>query len=209
QSIPFPAIDLILCRNVLSSFTSDIQQLMLDRWTFSLFPGGYLLLDRTEGVHPPAASYQAIASGWNLYRCTSKVMAAELFPGVAPALPTSRHTRRASGRPGRTVEQRPDTQQEPRPAFDFGHLRRFNELLFRSLPIGIVVIDHAYHILTANGIARRLLRLRTTVEDQDFLHAVPGLPYTQVRTAIDTAFQECSMTTLPEVELDVIGGGSG
>ena len=82
-------------------------------------------------------------------------------------------------------------------------------LLFRSLPIGIVVIDRRYRIVTAYGISRRLLRLPAAATEQDFLHAVPGIPYAEVRTAIDTVFREHRVITLPEIELDIIIGGTG
>jgi two-component system CheB/CheR fusion protein len=208
HSIPFPTIDLIMCRNVLSYFTSDVQQLVLNRLTFSLSPGGYLFLGQAEGVQPSAEHYQAITAEENVYRCTSKAIGTDPFPGRSPMLLTPpRVKRHSSDYPARSVEQ--PHAEVPSPAADFGPRRYFNEALFRALPIGIMVIDRAYHLLTANGIARRLLRLPATTDEQDFLHAVPGLPYTQVRTAIDAAFRERNTITLPEVELEVVIGGNG
>lgn len=48
-----------------------------------------------------------------------------------------------------------------------------------------------------------------SVYDQDFLHTVKGIPYQQVRRAIDMAFREHSTMTLPELELDQLLEGSG
>ncbi len=100
-------------------------------------------------------------------------------------------------------------QEPPTPSLEIGQLRRLNELLLRFLPVGVIVIDRSYHILTANGTARRILGLREMGNEQDFLHAVRGIPYTEVRTAIDTVFRERSAVTLPEIELDLAVGGSG
>jgi two-component system CheB/CheR fusion protein len=109
-------------------------------------------------------------------------------------------------RPG--GNQYPEQEAQP-PSLEVGQLRRFNELLLRFLPIGIVVIDHSYHILTANGAARRMLGLRDVAIEQDFLHAVRGVPYHETRAAIDAVFRERMFVTLPEVELETTSGGNG
>jgi two-component system CheB/CheR fusion protein len=91
-----------------------------------------------------------------------------------------------------------------------GQLRRLNERLLRFLPVGIVIIDRAYHIISANSTARKLLELRDTSNEQDFWHAVRGIPYNEIRTAIDTVFRERQLTNLPEVELNTTTtSGSG
>ncbi len=92
---------------------------------------------------------------------------------------------------------------------ELGQMRRFNELLLRFLPIGVVVIDRTYHVLSANHAARRLLGLRDTTSKQDFLHAVRGIPYLAVRTAIDAVFRERNTITLPEIGFDNALGGNG
>ena len=208
RTTPFPAIDLLLCRNVLSYFTPDIQEHVLNQFAFSLFPGGYLLLGKDERVHPPGLLYESASREWNVYRCIGKAKPSVRFPAYSEV-----RAPRFNGRTGvpslPPVTNLPTRVQTTLPALDIGELRRFNELLFRAFPIGMVVIDRSYAILTANGIARRLLRIQPTPPDQDFLHAVPGIPYQEVRAAIDAALQERSVTTLPEVELDIIAGGSG
>jgi two-component system CheB/CheR fusion protein len=203
RTTPFSAIDLVLCRNVLSYLTPETQEFVLNQFAFSLFPGGYLLLGKAEAIRPAHTLFEAVSRDWNVYRCIGKSAPSARFP-AASALPRST-VPLASPTLHRAREQ-PD---EPLLSLDLGQLRRYNELLFRSLPIGMVVLDRGYHIVTANGISRRLLRLSTTAVEQDFLHAVPGLPYMQVRGAIDAALRERRAITLPEVELDVIAGGSG
>jgi PAS domain-containing protein len=79
-------------------------------------------------------------------------------------------------------------------------LRRFNDIILRAMPVGLVVIDRGYHMLTSNPAARRLLQLREHAGD-DFLHAARGLPYNEVRASIDAAFRERVPTTLSEVNL--------
>jgi len=73
----------------------------------------------------------------------------------------------------------------------------------------MAVTHNANNILTINSAARRLLGVREIAYDQDFLHTVRGLPYHEVRRAIDTCFREHSTMTLPELELDQSSEGSG
>lgn len=209
QDAPFPHIDLVMCRNVLSSFTTDFQKSVLNRLTLSLFPGGYLLLDKTEAIHPPRTLYERVSKDGNVYRCISYAFPSVQHPDEAPPLKKGRFEGSSRHRSAPTVTTPPNEPQVPLSTFDSEHLGHVNELLLRSLPIGIVVIDRDYRIVTANGISRHILGLGTATGEQDFLHAVPGIPYTEVRNAIDAAFQEGRTITLPEVELAVNTGGNG
>lgn len=208
RSAPFPRIDLVLCRNVLIYFTPELQEYVLNQFAFSLCPGGYLFLGKAETVRPIQSHYELVNKHWKVYRCTGS------------ALPTTRRQvyndvnvprleGRSITRPSRSAGKPLADQEQPAPSLELGQLRRLNELLLRFLPMGVVVIDRAYHVLTANGTARRLLGLRDMGNDQDFLHAVRGIPYTSVRSAIDTVFRERNAITLPEIELDISVGGNG
>ncbi len=207
RSAPFPRIDLVLCRNVLIYFTPELQEYVLNQFAFSLSPGGYLFLGKAETVRPTQSFYELINKRWKVYRCKEG------------ALPTARRRMgdvsvphlegRANYRSGKPVGKPMAEQEPPSPSLEIGQLRRLNELLLRFLPVGVIVIDRTYHVLTANGTARRILGLREMGNEQDFLHAVRGIPYTEVRTAIDNAFRERTAVSLPEVELDVDSGGNG
>ncbi|HCI80736.1 MAG TPA: hypothetical protein DHW02_13715, partial [Ktedonobacter sp.] len=194
--------------NVLIYFTPDLQDYVLNQFAFSLNNGGYLFLGKAETVRPAQQHYELINKHWKVYRCIG---------GAIPSIrrqPT--YNQDKLSQEGRTMRQsnggtgRPRSEQEPvLPSLELGQLRRFNELLLRFLPIGVVVIDRSYHIVTANGTARRLLGLHDIGPDQDFLHAVHGIPYPAARNAIDTVFREHSVVSLTEMELDIETGGSG
>ncbi len=207
RSAPFPRIDLVLCRNVLIYFTPELQDYVLNQFAFSLSPGGYLFLGKAETVRPNQSYYELVNKHWKVYHCTGNAL-----PRVGrPGLPDTRMQRvdgHTFNHPGKTVGKHSPDQELP-PPLELGQLRRFNELLLRFLPTGVAVIDRSYHLLTANGAARRLLGLREIGSDQDFLHAVRGVPYAEVRTAIDAVFRERTTVTLPEVELDITAGGNG
>jgi two-component system CheB/CheR fusion protein len=84
RDAPFPQIDLLVCRNVLSYFTPDLQQLVLKRFAFSLFPGGYLCLGQAETVSPPQALYECISKDWKVYCCIGKASSWAQPPNATP-----------------------------------------------------------------------------------------------------------------------------
>ena len=92
---------------------------------------------------------------------------------------------------------------------EISQLRRVNETMLRYTNVAVVIIDRQYRILTINASARRLLGVRDVAYDQDFLHTVRGMPYQEMRRAIDTTFREHTTMTLPELELDQMSEGSG
>lgn len=208
RSAPFPRINLVLCRNVLIYFTPELQEFVLSQFAFSLSPGGYLFLGKAETVRPTQSYYELINKHWKMYRCMGNSLPIPARQGLND-LSVKRVETRSLNHPGRSMGNKMTDQEPPSPSLEIGQLRRLNELLLRFLPVGVAVIDRSYHLLTANGTARRILGLREMGNEQDFLHAVRGIPYAEVRTAIDSAFRERSPASLPEIELDITVGGNG
>src|SRR5579883_231064 len=208
RSAPFPRIDMVMCRNVLIYFTPELQEYVLNQFAFSLSPNGYLFLGKAETVRPTQSFYELINKHWKVYRCTGNALPMTRRQSLSE-LSTPRLERGTGSIAARSSGKQLMEQEQTQPALELGQLRRLNELLLRFLPIGIVVINRSYHVLTANGTARRLLGLRELGNEHDFLHSVRGIPYTTVRNTIDTVFRERSSVTLPEVELDITGGGNG
>ena len=210
RSAPFPRIDLVLCRNVLIYFTPELQEYVLNQFAYSLSNGGYLFLGKAETVRPVQSFYELINKRWKVYRCIGNALPSARRPNSSE-LSSARVEHHSSSIPARRNGQQHSDQghQHALPVQDVGQLRRYNELLLRFLPIGVVVIDRSYRVLTANSTARRLLGLRDAATEQDFLHAIRGIPYAEVRNAIDTVFRERNIATLPEVELAINTGGSG
>src|SRR6266700_8310232 len=207
RSAPFPRIDLLLCRNVLIYFTPELQDYVLTQFAFSLTPGGYLFLGKAETVRPTQTYFELVNKHWKLYRCVGSAIPlgrAQRFTEQQLPRLEGRLTPSPNTFPGK---QAPDRESSSS-LLELGQLRRLNELLLRFLPTGVVVINRSYHVLTASSTARRLLGLRDTGTEQDFLHEVRGIPYTPVRNAIDTVFRERNSLTLPEVTLDPTMGGN-
>jgi two-component system CheB/CheR fusion protein len=211
RGVPFPRMDLVACRNLLIYLKPERQQAVLDLFAYSLRQTrGYLFLGKAETTNPSRATFEVVNKKWRIYRCTSGPL----------VLPPEHELAAAGSRAGRPFPARAsrglfapaaerDAAGGAQPSeLDYTQLRHFNETMLRYLPIGAIVIDRAYRIVTINGTARRLLGVRDVGYDQDFLHMVRGLPYAAVRDAIDAVFREHSVVKLDEVEMDKAAGGA-
>ncbi|MFL5802532.1 MAG: CheR family methyltransferase [Roseiflexaceae bacterium] len=208
RGAPFPRIDLVVCRNLLIYFKPELQQHVLDLFAYSLHQvNGYLFLGKAETARPSKATFELIDKRCKVYRCVSgppALAAAQGASTINNANAARRTARRAAAAEKQPAEQEPGATQ-----IEIGPLRWFNEQVLRFLPLGVAVIDRSYRIVTINGVARRLLGIRDTGHDQDFLHTVRGLPYALVRSSIDAVFRERGTATLAELELDPAAGGNG
>jgi len=212
RGVPFPRIDLVTCRNLLIYLKPELQQGVLDLFAYSLHQtNGYLFLGKAETARPTKATFELANKKWKIYRCTNGPLALPPDQGASPlhvgdGTPYSER-RALSYRAGGTSNTFPN-QETAAPALELTQLRRFNEAMLRHLPLGVIVIDRSYHIITTNSGARRMLGIREIANDQDFLHTVRGLPYNQVRNAIDTAFREHATVTLKDLEIDQTASGA-
>ena len=206
NGVPFPRIDLVTCRNLLIYLKPELQQTVLDLFAYSLSQTyGYLFLGKAETTRPTKATFELINKKWKIYRCLSGPVVLPVqegaFTGPSAALWNELRRRHLTTVPSPTDV----TSKEG----EVTYLRRINETLLRCTHVGLIVIDRSYRIVTINASARRLLGVRELAYDQDFLHTVRGLPYQEVRRAIDTVFREHAPTVLPELELDQAMEGAG
>jgi two-component system CheB/CheR fusion protein len=183
SGVPFPRIDLVSCRNLLIYLKPELQQVVIDLFAYSLHQSrGYLFLGKAETTRPTKATFELINKKWKIYRCLGGPLALSVHNS-----------------PGRIRTGRPNWPESPRhftPALvsdqpdgakvgiDITQLRRINETMLRYTPSAVVIIDRHYRVLTINSAARRLLMVRDSGYDQDFLHAVrgPGLLYRPLKS---------------------------
>jgi two-component system, chemotaxis family, CheB/CheR fusion protein len=207
RGVPFPRIDLVVCRNLLIYLKPELQQTVLDLFAYSLHQtNGFLFLGKAETARPTKGTFDLVNKKWKIYRCKSGPVTLPQREGTRRLLKSVSDRPNILRPPAGYEKQMANTHELPALDFDIAHLRRFNELVLRHLPFGVVVIDRNYRILSVNGFARRLLGIRDIANAQDFLHAVRDLPYALVRQAIDTAFRERSHATLEAVELESAAG---
>lgn len=201
RGVPFPRIDLVACRNLLIYLKPQLQQIVLDLFAYSLHHShGYLFLGKAETTRPTKANFELVDKKWKIYRCLGGQLAVPLHDPLALTTHATGAIREPRRRPVVAPQTGPldMTQAE----VEITQLRRLNETILRYTNVAVVIIDRLYHIMTINAQARRLLAIHDMAFDQDFLHTVRGLPYQEVRRAIDTAFRERTTITVGELELD-------
>ncbi len=203
QSPPFPRIDLVLCRNVLIYFTNELQEHVLSQFAFALRPRqGYLMLGKAETVRAKLAYYESINRPFRMYHC---IASGETMPHLRDL--NANRSKPVNNLPARLPATRDNGQERPMSddmitaIGDSNQNRRVNDQLLRFLPVGVVVIDRSYKIISINVAARRMLGLRDSGVEQDFLHSVRGIPYDEARNAIDTAFRQQLTLNLADVIL--------
>jgi two-component system, chemotaxis family, CheB/CheR fusion protein len=209
RGVPFPRIDLVTCRNLLIYLKPELQQIVLDLFAYSLHQSqGYLFLGKAETTRPTKASFELVNKKWKIYRCLGGPLAIPLQDATALATPPT-GVGRESRRRQFVAPPIPSPVDLTQAEVEITQLRRVNETMLRYTNVAVVIIDRIYRIITINAQARRLLGIREIAYDMDFLHSVRGLPYQEVRRAIDTAFREHSTITIGELELEESTEGTG
>lgn len=182
---PFPRIDLVVSRNVMIYFTPELQRRALQLFAYSLRDGGSLVLGKAESTSPLPQYFVPQHRHHKVYRREGERFLMPTTVAVSPTPP-------------------PQPRREPRvTSVGFASYPRPSELrsrgtddnLLNFLPVGVVVVDRHYDVQAINAAARRLLSIRGMAVGEDLLHAAHGIPYAEVRSAIDAAFKDGTATT--------------
>ncbi len=193
---PFPQIDMVLCRNVLMYFTTDLQRRVLQSLAFSLRPGGCLVLGSAENVRPLAEAFAAEASRFRIFRRTEE--------------------RVAFDRAARTASDQPYASSRLSPVLPRGALsdpagpswrRGEYDDVVQRLPVGVLLVDRRYDIRHINAAARTLLGIHGLALGEDLLHLLASMPTDDLRSAIDAAFQEQALQTIEATVTAEVGMG--
>jgi two-component system CheB/CheR fusion protein len=180
QRAPFPRMDLVVCRNVLIYFTKELQKRTLQLFAYSLRDGGYLLLGKSETPSLLSEFFSLHDKDHKIYRRQGeRFLMVPLMSSMDPAPRPRGIAGTVTHPPAGSAPAR--ERQEP-------HGRR-NDLIL-NFPIGVVVVDRGYDIRSINTAARHLLSINDPAIGEDLLHMVRGAHYTELRAALDTAFQE-------------------
>jgi two-component system CheB/CheR fusion protein len=197
---PFPRIDLVLCRNVLIYFTTELQRRALRLFAFSLRIGGYLALGKSESVNPFPEYFALEQPRIKLFRRVGEAVPtpASLMIDTMPLDPLGA---RGGHRPsGPRLTPLPYPNPQPSPAW-----QRMDRVL-DALEMGIVTINRDYDVLTINAAARVLLGVHTAAIGEDLVHRVVAELREPLRAGIDAALRGETTTTEHQLEPDPIEG---
>jgi two-component system CheB/CheR fusion protein len=202
QRAPFPRIDLALCRNVLIYFTNELQKRALQLFAFSLRTGGYLVLGQAETTSPLVEYFSHEHPRLKVYRRQGDrvlIPPARINEGT-PAPPLRLL-------PGRRSPSGSDLTLSTREAARHLTLNEKAEALLFRLPLGIVVIDRRYDIVTINSFARLCFGIHGTAIGEDFIHLAQGIDTGRLRGAIDAVLRGQNDVRLSELQTTESGSG--
>lgn len=183
QRAPFPHINLVVCRNVLIYFSSELQRRVLQIFAFALRDGGYLVLGRAETVSPLPEFFAPHAEWPKVYvrRGGRAPIPSLRAPQAGPRLPSARLV----------LGVQPPVVGQPLPP-----ARAPFEALVTNLPVALVVVDRSYDIIEINLAARRLLGIHTPALGEDLIHLASALPHRPLLDLIEGAFRGTSPASI-------------
>src|SRR5688572_6013030 len=163
QAPPLSHIDLLVCRNVLIYFTSELQERILARFHYAIREDGILFLGRSESLLARSRMFRPIQLKWRIFERTPA-----LARQVAAVLPD----REESARPSRGGEQ-PVRPEIAVPA----QMQRALD----ALPAAVMVIDTTDTMLVWNPAAEAMFDIPVAsaiarkFRDLDVSYRVEGL----------------------------------
>src|SRR5262245_9956584 len=163
QAPPLSHIDLLLCRNVLIYFTSDLQGRILSRFHYALREDGYLFLGRSESLLARSRLFTARHLKWRVFQRlpTSSRQVTAVLPERDP-LPS-----------GTAADQ--STRGEVHAAISRA------QRAIEAVPAAMLVVDMTDTVLTWNAAAEQLFdipianALARKFRDLDVSYRVEGL----------------------------------
>ncbi|HZQ22120.1 MAG TPA: CheR family methyltransferase [Terriglobales bacterium] len=159
QDAPISHVGLLLCRNVLIYFNSDLQGQVIPRLRYALDPGGILFLGKSESQLTNSTQFRRLNPRWRM------------FQRISPAPNLDRTEERM------TDERAPSPLSNP----ELNNLRRQQRYLLETLRQGVLIlgpdgtITHAnpaafsnYGLPALNVVGKRL-------QDTEFCERIPDL----------------------------------
>lgn len=173
---PFPAMDLICCRNVLIYLEPGVQRDVLMRFHFALKPRGYLFLGRTESI-PQDAPFDVISRRWRIFRRGTRAVRPTRDLALSPIRP------RVAGDADARRAVAPRSRE--RAASELAA-----EWLLAAYAPAAVVVNERHVILALHGPVERYLNLPRGEAVFDLLAMPKAALRSQVRTAVYRATRE-------------------
>jgi two-component system, chemotaxis family, CheB/CheR fusion protein len=161
QAPPLSHIDLLVCRNVLIYFTSELQERILTRFHYSIREDGCLFLGRSESLLARSRLFTPVHLKWRVFQRTPTAVsrqAAAVLPEAAPVAQFSAAARAEAVAPAARVQR-----------------------ALEALPAAVLVIDISDTIVTWNPAAEAMFDISVAsafaskFRDLDVSYRVEGL----------------------------------
>src|SRR5499433_2642359 len=160
QAPPLSHIDLLVCRNVLIYFTSELQDRILNRFHYSMREDGFLFLGRSESLLARSRQFTPVHLKWRIFRRMPSAarQAAAVLPEAGLAPQAAAAARAEATAPAARVQR-----------------------ALEALPAAVMVIDMSDTILNWNPAAETMFdipmasALARKFRDLDVSYRVEGL----------------------------------
>jgi two-component system CheB/CheR fusion protein len=180
QRAPFPRIDMVVCRNVLIYFTTELQTRALQLFAFSVRDGGVLILGKAESTSALPEPFALEDSHLKVYRRRGPRV-------LIPPVTRPRRLAATTTEPGVSLRNRLSTAMG-RPVSHAGIASDRAESVLQRLPVGVVAVNKSYDIEHINTAARRLLGIHAVAIGNDFVHLASAIDSAVLRRLLDRAF---------------------
>jgi len=141
QDAPISHVNLLVCRNVLIYFDSDLQKQILNRLHYALEPAGILFLGKSESQLTNSQQFQRLNARWRIFRRIASSSALDERADVANEIMASASTE--SGLAGHELE----------------NLRQHQRHLMETLRVGVIALGPDDVIVQHNTFAQTLFGL--------------------------------------------------
>ena len=159
---PISHVHLLLCRNVLIYFDSDLQRRILKRLHYALEPSGILMLGKAETQLAQSQLFEVMHPKWRVFR----------------RLPVDGDRRRRD-----LILGEEDLLAKARN--DYALLKTLHESILETLEPGILVVDNAGNIISENEAAARIWGVDGRLSGRKFEETTLMRRCPELRTRLD------------------------
>jgi two-component system CheB/CheR fusion protein len=138
QDAPISHVDLLVCRNLLIYFDSDLQKQILARLHYALEPGGILFLGKSESQLTNSQQFQRLNARWRIFRRISGSSAVDDRPEITEEIVS------------------PATNQPTRTGQELESLKQNHRYLMETLRVGVIALGPDDTIVQHNTFAQTL-----------------------------------------------------
>ncbi|MFK7916808.1 MAG: chemotaxis protein CheB [Ilumatobacter sp.] len=195
QDPPFLRQDLVVCRNVMIYFGSELQELLLPTFHYVLHPGALLFIGQAEAVGPHHELWNPVSVAGKIFRASASVHRS--LPAIARNSEFAWQPERIESKARVTPKKRTEAEIDAAVALQ----------LEKMLSPNVIVLNSSDNILYAHGDANPLLQRKAGLAtDHVFQNVVPDV-VVDLRTALHRlrAGEEIVSTDYRSVE---VGGES-
>ena len=163
QDAPISHVDLLVCRNLLIYFDSDLQKQILTRLHYALEPGGILFLGKSESQLVNSQQFERLNARWRIFQRISSSSATNNRSDASHEISS------------------PQIDQPSRSGQELDSLKQHHRYLMETLRVGVIALGSDNVVLYHNSFAQTLCGLppsdmmQRRITDTDFYSRIPDL----------------------------------